>query len=204
VTISVYVFSVVTAFLVEGEITNFFGRRKMEKRIRELNNHYIVFGLGDTGRYVVDELQKTSSPFVVVEHSEDAIKRFQEHYPANYKDTLCVLADATDEDALMAAGVDRARGVITALGALRGHIKSGQRWSLQNRPTKVAWDEVVLLRCLLRRQVCFGAPTPWTAFEYMAVMEEAIEHSGNGGAVAEQFAPVVHRSVRSQQSLARS
>src|SRR5437879_8262032 len=33
VTISVYVFSVVTAFLVEGEINNFFGRRKMEKRI---------------------------------------------------------------------------------------------------------------------------------------------------------------------------
>jgi hypothetical protein len=34
----------------------------------------------------------------------------------------------------------------------------------------------------------------------MAVMEETIEHSGNGGAVAEKFAPVVHRSIRSQQS----
>jgi len=34
----------------------------------------------------------------------------------------------------------------------------------------------------------------------MAVMEEAIEHSRNGGAVAEEFAPVVHRSIRSQQS----
>src|ERR1019366_8548641 len=45
-----------------------------------------------------------------------------------------------------------------------------------------------------------GCFTPWTAFEYMAVMEEAIEHSRNGGAVAEQFAPVVHGSIRSQQS----
>jgi voltage-gated potassium channel len=122
VTISVYVFSVVTAFLVEGEITNFFGRRKMEKRIRELNCHYIVCGLGDTGRYVVDELQKTGSPFVVVEHSEDAIKRFQEHYPATYKEMLYVLADATDEEALMAAGIDRARGVITALGADKDNL----------------------------------------------------------------------------------
>src|SRR5438445_11968862 len=104
VTISVYVFSVVTAFLVEGEITNFFGRRKMEKRIRELTNHYIVCGLGDTGRYVVDELLKTHSPFVVVEHSEEAIKRFEEHDPATYKETLYVLADATDEEALMSAG----------------------------------------------------------------------------------------------------
>jgi hypothetical protein len=34
----------------------------------------------------------------------------------------------------------------------------------------------------------------------MAVMEETIEHSGNGGAVAEKFSPVVYWSVRSQQS----
>jgi voltage-gated potassium channel len=122
VTISVYVFSVVTAFLVEGEITNFFGRRKMEKRIRELNNHYIVCGLGDTGRYVVDELQKTGSPFVVVEHSEDAIKRFQEHDPAAYKESLYLLGDATDEDALTNAGVERARGVIAALGADKDNL----------------------------------------------------------------------------------
>jgi voltage-gated potassium channel len=122
VTISVYVFSVVTAFLVEGEITNFFGRRKMEKRIRELNDHYIVCGLGDTGRYVVDELQKTRSPFVVVEHQEEAINRFREHDPGTYKDTLYVLADATDEEALMNAGVDRARGVIAALGADKDNL----------------------------------------------------------------------------------
>lgn len=122
VTISVYVFSVVTAFLVEGEITNFFGIRKMEKRIGELTNHYIVCGLGDTGRYVVDELLKTRSPFVVIEHSEDAIKRFREHDPAAYKETLYVLADATDEEALLSAGVDRARGVIAALGADKDNL----------------------------------------------------------------------------------
>jgi voltage-gated potassium channel len=122
VTISVYVFSVVTAFLVEGEITNFFGVRKMEKRIGELTNHYIVCGLGDTGRYVVDELLKTRSPFVVIEHSEDAIKRFREHHPGAYKETLYVLADATDEEALLSAGVDRARGVIAALGADKDNL----------------------------------------------------------------------------------
>ena len=122
VTISVYVFSVVTAFLVEGEITNFFGRRKMEKRIGDLTNHYIVCGLGDTGRYVVDELLKTHSPFVVIEHSEDAIKRFREHDPEAYKETPYVLADATDEEALLRAGVDRARGVIAALGSDKDNL----------------------------------------------------------------------------------
>lgn len=122
VTISVYVFSVVTAFLVEGEINNFFGRRKMERRIRELDHHYIVCGLGDTGRYVVDELQKTHSPFVVVEHSEEAIKHFQEHDPAVAKETLYVLGDATDESALTSAGVERAHGVIAALGSDKDNL----------------------------------------------------------------------------------
>src|SRR5579859_7336366 len=65
VMITVYVFSVVTAFLVEGEITNIFWRRKMEKRIRELKHHYIVCGSGDTGRCAISELQKTKHPFVV-------------------------------------------------------------------------------------------------------------------------------------------
>src|SRR6202158_1709058 len=53
VMITVYVFSVVTAFLVEGEIRNLFWRRTMQKRIQELKDHYIVCGLGDTGRYAV-------------------------------------------------------------------------------------------------------------------------------------------------------
>ena len=42
VTITLYVFSVVTAFLVEGEISNLFWRRTMQKRIQELKDHFIV------------------------------------------------------------------------------------------------------------------------------------------------------------------
>jgi hypothetical protein len=85
----------------------------------------------------------------------------------------------------------RASGV-TSKAANGGHFKTGQR--------NVAWDKVVLLRCLLGRQVCFCAPTPWTAFENMAVMEETIEHGGNGGTVAQQFAPVVYGTIRGEQS----
>ena len=85
-------------------------------------------------------------------------------------------------------------------------LAQGPQGSPQNRPTvvtsKPANESGLGLGCLLRRllwrQVCFRAPTPRTAFKYMAVMEEAIEHSGNGGAVAE--ASVVHRSIRCQQT----
>src|ERR1700730_11082509 len=50
VAIMVYVFSVVTAFLVEGELSDLFWRRKMEKQISGLTGHYIICGFGDTGR----------------------------------------------------------------------------------------------------------------------------------------------------------
>ena len=54
--ITVYVFSVVAAFLVEVEVANPFWRRRMQKRINDLSGHFIVCGLGDTGRYAVAEL----------------------------------------------------------------------------------------------------------------------------------------------------
>src|SRR5580704_17881609 len=75
VAITVYVFSVVAAFLVEVEVTNPFWRRRMQKRISELSNHFVVCGLGDTGRYAVTELQKTSTPSVVIDTSEENLKK---------------------------------------------------------------------------------------------------------------------------------
>ena len=77
VAITVYVFSVVAAFLVEVEFTNPFWRRRMQKHIDELTGHHIVCGLGDTGRHVVAELQKTDTPsrgrgYFRGKHQEDA------------------------------------------------------------------------------------------------------------------------------------
>ena len=62
VAVTVYVFSVVAAFLVEIEVSNPFWRRRMQKRISALSGHYIVCGLGDTGRYAVEELYRTGTP----------------------------------------------------------------------------------------------------------------------------------------------
>ncbi|HUN88883.1 MAG TPA: potassium channel protein [Terriglobales bacterium] len=113
VTLTVYVFSVVTAFLVEGEIRNIFWRRRMERRISELKDHYIVCGLGDTGRYCIDELSKTETPFVAVESQPDNVKKFQEHAAKN--DFLYVVGDAADAATLDEAGIGHARGLIAAL-----------------------------------------------------------------------------------------
>jgi voltage-gated potassium channel len=115
VMITAYVFSSVTAFLVEGDYSDMFRRRKMLKQISQLKNHYIVCGLGDTGRHAIAELQKTGTPYVVIEHNEESIKRFREHGGEEYKDLMFVLGDATDEEVLEQAGVGRAIGLLTTL-----------------------------------------------------------------------------------------
>src|SRR5712691_1887281 len=113
VTITVYVFSSVTAFLVEGEITNIFWRRRMQKRISELKDHYVVCGLGTTGRHAVEELKKTGTPFVVIETHEENIQKLREHLDAAH--LLYIIGDATDDEVLVQAGIARARGLIVAL-----------------------------------------------------------------------------------------
>jgi voltage-gated potassium channel len=122
VTLMVYVFSAVTAFLVEGELTNFFWRRKMQKRISNLTNHYIICGLGTTGRHAVEELHKTGTPYVVIESHEDNINKFREHAGEDYKEMLYVIGDATDEEILEQAGVDRAKGMIAGLAADKDNL----------------------------------------------------------------------------------
>ena len=120
VTITVYVFSSVTAFLVEGEITNIFWRRRMQKRISELKDHYVVCGLGTTGRHAVEELQKMGTPFVVIETHEENIQKLREHLDASH--LLYIIGDATDDDVLTQAGIARARGLIVALSADKDNL----------------------------------------------------------------------------------
>ena len=69
--------------------------------------------------------------------------------------------------------------------SLSGHLKTGQRWSLQNRPTGMARDGVVLPLSWGSRQARFGAPTPRPALEDVAVMEQPIQHRSHSRAVAE-------------------
>jgi voltage-gated potassium channel len=87
----------------------------MQRRISELNNHFIVCGLGDTGRFAVDELQKTGTPFLVIEANPEVIKKFREHHGSEADNFLLLAGDATDEEVMEQAGIERAKGLIAAL-----------------------------------------------------------------------------------------
>jgi voltage-gated potassium channel len=115
VAVTVYVFSVVAAFLVEVELTNPFWRRSMQKRISELRGHYIVCGLGATGRHIADEMHRTRTHYVVVDLHEDLLKKVGETHPDLFGEMLYVIGDATEEETLSRAGIEHAKGLITAL-----------------------------------------------------------------------------------------
>jgi voltage-gated potassium channel len=122
VAIAVYVFSVLTAFIVEGELRHLFRRGRMHKRINQLNGHFIICGLGETGRHVLEELHKTGTPFVAIEILQEVVDRLRSHSTGAYVDMLYVIGDATDEDVLQQAGLDRARGIIACLAADKDNL----------------------------------------------------------------------------------
>lgn len=105
----IYGISIVTAFIVEGELTDVLRRRKMNKNIDRLKDHYIVCGAGQTGRYVIGELEKTKKNFVVIEKNADKIQQFMA------RNILCIEGDATHEAVLLRGGIKKAKGFITSL-----------------------------------------------------------------------------------------
>ena len=105
-----YSISIATAFIVEGQLQEIFRRRKMEKAINRLSNHYIICGIGDTGIHSLDELIQINADFVAVEYEEERIKHCLEA-----RNFLYVHGDATEDEVLIRAGIERARGVITTL-----------------------------------------------------------------------------------------
>jgi len=103
--------STMTAFLVEGELTDIIRRKKMERKINNLKDHYILCGLGRTGRPIANEFSKTKNPFVAIEKKREKIDEALSLTP----ELLYVQGDATHNAVLTKAGITRAIGLITAL-----------------------------------------------------------------------------------------
>jgi len=108
-----YGISTLTALIVEGELSGILRRKKMDKQIQKLNNHYIVCGGGETGRHVLDELVKNREPVVLIEHDEENIERAKARVME--ENLLYIKGDATDDQNLVAAGIERASGIIISL-----------------------------------------------------------------------------------------
>ena len=102
-----YVLSTVTAFMLENDLNESRRRKKMRQRIALLKDHYIVCGVGLIGSNVAHELTSTGRACVIVDSNMETMQRYLDAHPGQ----MYLHGDATDNDLLLAAGVERARGV---------------------------------------------------------------------------------------------
>ncbi|MCS7253308.1 MAG: potassium channel protein [Armatimonadota bacterium] len=105
-----YALSTVTALLVEGELASALERRRMMKEIKGLSEHYIVCGAGRTGEHIIEELVKMLHKVVAVDINEERLRYISDAYNVPF-----VVGDATHEATLLSAGIERAKGLFTAL-----------------------------------------------------------------------------------------
>lgn len=109
--ISVLTFTLgqVLTIFMEGELSQLLGRRKLEKQISRLKDHYIVCGYGRIGKIVSQELADDNIPFIIIEQNPNLVEILEQ---VRY---LYINMDATTEAALLKAGIMKAKGIVTAV-----------------------------------------------------------------------------------------
>jgi voltage-gated potassium channel len=105
-----YILTSMVRYIFEGELGITIGRQRMESKIRKLNDHFILCGYGRVGQVIATILKQQEAKFVVIDWDAGAIKKAQQ---AGY---LTIQADATKDETLQQARIDKSRGIIIALG----------------------------------------------------------------------------------------
>jgi voltage-gated potassium channel len=104
-------FALLTAFLIELDLTHVLRRRRTMKDLAKLRDHVIVCGAGRIGHKVIQELDEVGAPWVVIERDAERTEQLREEFPEG----RFLTADATRDDPLMEAGLEKARGLVTCL-----------------------------------------------------------------------------------------
>ncbi len=107
-----YMLAKMTMSLVAGEANQLYRRQKMFKRMSQLKDHYIVCGIGRVGSNVAHELTLTGREYVVIDTSQAHIDAYRERVP----DIPFLHGDASEDELLREAGVERAAGVFAVTG----------------------------------------------------------------------------------------
>lgn len=110
ITFFLYVIAQVTSFFVEGGYEDALATRSARRRARRLSNHVIVCGASsDSAAHVLDRIHEGHVACVVIENDAQVLRRMR----TEREDTPFLLGDATEEEELVAAGIERARGLVT-------------------------------------------------------------------------------------------
>jgi voltage-gated potassium channel len=106
-----YIVGSLAQIMFEGQFQRIMGRKKVEKKIAALRDHYIVCGFGRMGALICREFSAKPLPFVVVEKVPQVIEKLE------HEGYLFLRGDATDDDTLLNAGIKRAKGLISVVAS---------------------------------------------------------------------------------------
>ncbi len=105
---ALYILAGAVTLIIEGELGEAWGVRRMKAKIEALRDHYILCGFGRVGEEIGREFKDRRIPFVVIESNPDSINR------AKQRDYLLIEGDASIDATLFDAGIERARGLLAA------------------------------------------------------------------------------------------
>ena len=107
---ALYTFTLLATVVVEGGLPKRLQRRRQERMLETVKDHFIICGYGRIGRIVAQQFRRQQIPYVVVERNPERVQMAIED------GALGVEADASREDVLKRVGIERARGLIAAVG----------------------------------------------------------------------------------------
>lgn len=110
--VGVYAIGKLSSFFMEGELAKLLKIKRMNKALENLKNHYIVCGYGKTGKRVTEELLRKGRKVVLIESNPERNEKLKEVYDENL---VHIAGDATNDEVLQHAGIDRAKILIAVL-----------------------------------------------------------------------------------------
>jgi voltage-gated potassium channel len=107
---AIFAFTRIAEIVFEGTIHQLWRRRRMEKKIKNLKDHYIICGYGRMGKTVRERLVEEKLPFVVIDNNEEKLEELKIN-----DGCLFIEGDATHEEVLIEAGIKKAKGLAALL-----------------------------------------------------------------------------------------
>lgn len=107
---ALYTVTGIVQYIVEGNIGTTWGKRRMKARIARLKGHFILCGFGRVGEAIARTFKAEAVPFVIVDNRPDRIVRLEQ------TEYLYLEGDATKDEVLKEARIEKARGLVAAVG----------------------------------------------------------------------------------------
>jgi voltage-gated potassium channel len=106
-----YILGVAAQAMVELQLRSIIGRTKLGLKMRSIKNHYVICGFGRIGKIIVRELKVNGIPMVVIDNAPETIPILES------EDIPYIHGDATAEDVLLEAAVEKAKGLISVVAS---------------------------------------------------------------------------------------